>query len=188
MIQRDYIIIGSGIGGGSACESIRKFDKKGSVTLIGAETYAPYKRWMLSKSFLRDKIAPLKKLPHLEPHWYDSHKIETRFDTIVTQFNIDRRLAVLGNGETIEFNKACLAMGSRPVRPSVAGVGLGNVIYLRTIRDALALREMAEVEKNVTVIGGGLLACEAAASLRQMKLKVTIMHRDPYLLNRYVDV
>ena len=79
-------------------------------------------------------------------------------------------------------------MGSRPVRPSVAGVGLGNVIYLRTIRDALALREMAEVEKNVTVIGGGLLACEAAASLRQMKLKVTIMHRDPYLLNRYVDI
>src|SRR5207253_9708812 len=54
--------------------------------------------------------------------------------------------------------------------------------------DALALREMAEVEKNVTVIGGGLLACEAAASLRQMKLKVTIMHRDPYLLNRYVDI
>ena len=101
MIQRDYIIIGSGIGGGSACESIRKFDKKGSVTLIGAETYAPYKRWMLSKSFLRDKTAPLKKLPHLEPHWYDAHRIETRFAAMVTQVNIDRRLAVLGNGETI---------------------------------------------------------------------------------------
>jgi 3-phenylpropionate/trans-cinnamate dioxygenase ferredoxin reductase subunit len=46
---------------------------------------------------------------------------------------------------------------------------------------------MADVEKNVMVIGGGLLACETAASLRQMKLKVTMMHRDPYLLNRYVD-
>ena len=40
--------------------------------------------------------------------------------------NIDRRLAVLGNGETIEFNKACLAMGSRPYRPPVAGVGLNE--------------------------------------------------------------
>jgi NAD(P)H-nitrite reductase large subunit len=84
MIQRDYIIIGSGIGGGSACESIRKYDKRGSVTLVGAETYAPYKRWMLSKSFLRDKIPPLKKLPHLEAHWYDAHKIETRFAAMVT--------------------------------------------------------------------------------------------------------
>ncbi len=188
MIKRDYLVIGSGIGGTSACEGIRRYDKRGSVTLVGAEVFPPYKRWILSKSFLREKVAPIKKLTIVDPGWYKSHKIETRFDTIVTQFNIDRRLAVLGNGETIEFNKACLAMGSRPVRPSVAGVGLGNVIYLRTIRDALALREMAEVEKNVTVIGGGLLACEAAASLRQMKLKVTIMHRDPYLLNRYVDI
>jgi NAD(P)H-nitrite reductase large subunit len=137
MIQRDYLIIGSGIGGASACEGIRKHDKRGSVTLVGAE--------MLSKSFLREKTPPLKKLPVFDPRWYDSHKIETRFGAIVTQFNIDRRLAVLGNGESIEFNKACLAMGSRPVRPPVAGVTLGNVIYLRTLRDGLALREMASL-------------------------------------------
>ncbi len=61
------------------------------------------------------------------------------------------------------------------------------MIYLRTLRDALALREMANLEKTVMVVGGGLLACEAAASLRTMKLKVTLMHRDPYLLNRYID-
>src|SRR5947208_15207301 len=187
MIKRDYLVIGSGIGGTSACEGIRRYDKRGSVTLVGAEVFPPYKRWILSKSFLREKVAPIKKLTIVDPGWYKSHKIETRFDTIVTQFNIDRRLAVLGNGETIEFNKACLAMGSRPVRPSVAGVGLGNVIYLRTIREALALRVMAEVEKNVTVIGGGLLACEAAASLRQLKFKVSMMHRNAHLLNRYVD-
>ncbi len=187
MIQRDYLIIGSGIGGGSVCESIRKHDKRGSITLVGAENFLPYKRWMLSKAFLREKTPLLKKLPHLEPNWYTSHKIETRLGALVTQMNIDRRLAVMGNGETIEFNKACLAMGSRPVRPLVAGVGLGNVIYLRTTRDALALREMASLEKTVVVVGGGLLACEVASSLRQMKFKVSMMHRNNYLLNRYVD-
>jgi NAD(P)H-nitrite reductase large subunit len=187
MIQRDYLIIGSGIGGASACEGVRKHDKRGTVTLVGAEALDPYKRWMLSKSFLREKTPPLKKLPIVDPRWYHSHKIETRFGAIVTQFNIDRRLAVLGNGESIEFNKACLAMGSRSVRPPVAGVNLGNVIYLRTIRDALALREMANLEKTVMVVGGGLLACETAASLRMLKLKVSIMHRNSYLLNRYLD-
>jgi NADPH-dependent 2,4-dienoyl-CoA reductase/sulfur reductase-like enzyme len=187
MIRRDYLIIGSGIGGASACEGIRKHDKRGSVTLIGAEVFHPYKRWILSKDFLREKNPQLKKLEHLNERWYASHKIETRFGTIVTQVNIDRRLAVLGNGESIEFNKACLAMGSRPVRPPVAGVNLGNVIYLRTVRDALALREMASLEKTVMVVGGGLLACETAASLRMIKLKVSVMHRDSYLLNRYVD-
>src|SRR6476620_11835147 len=187
MIQRDYLIIGSGIGGSSVCEGIRQYDKKGSVTLVGGETHHPYKRWMLSKQFLRDKTPQLKKLPCLEERWYESHKIETRFGTVVIQFNIDRRLAVLGNGETIEFKKACLAMGSRPVRPQVAGIGLGNVIYLRTVRDALALREMSQSEKMIVVVGGGLLACEAAASLRQSKFKVAIMHRHQSLLNKYLD-
>jgi NADPH-dependent 2,4-dienoyl-CoA reductase/sulfur reductase-like enzyme len=187
MIQRDYLIIGSGVGGASACEGVRKHDKRGSVTIVGAEIMPTYHRWMLSKDFLREKTPPVKKLGYFDQRWFDSHKIETRFATIVKQFNIERRLAVLGNGESVEFNKACLAMGSRPVRPPVAGVNLGNVIYLRSVRDALALREMADVEKTVMVIGGGLLACETAASLRMMKLKVSIMHRNAYLLNRYLD-
>jgi NADPH-dependent 2,4-dienoyl-CoA reductase/sulfur reductase-like enzyme len=187
MIQRDYLIIGGGVGGASACEGVRRHDKRGSVALVGAEAFPPYKRWILSKDFLREKDPQPKKL--LEPNeaWYEKHKIETRFGGVVTQFNIDRRLAVLANGESIEFNKACLAMGSRPVRPLVAGTSLGNVIYLRTIRDALALKEMATLEKGIMVVGGGLLACEAAASLRMMKLKVGLMHRDSYLLNRYID-
>jgi 3-phenylpropionate/trans-cinnamate dioxygenase ferredoxin reductase subunit len=187
MIQRDYLIVGSGIGGASACEGIRKFDKRGSITLVGAEALPPYKRWLLSKSFLREKTPLLKKIIEVDERWFKAHKVEARLGTVVTQFNIDRRLAVLGNGESIEFNKACLATGSRPVRPPVAGVGLGNVIYLRTIRDAYALKEMGDVEKTVMVVGGGLLACETAASLRMTKMKVSIMHRNSHLLSRYVD-
>jgi len=98
MIRRDYLIIGSGIGGASACQGIRKHDKRGSVTLIGAEVFPPYKRWILSKSFLREKSPQLKKLQEPDERWFQAHKIETRFGTVVTQFNIERRLAVLANG------------------------------------------------------------------------------------------
>src|SRR3954454_19899766 len=187
MIQRDYLIVGAGIGGASACEGIRKHDKRGSVTLVGAEMFLPYKRWMLSKDFMREKNAQVKKLAEFDERWFEAHKVETRLNTVVTQFNIDRRVAVLGNAESIEFTKACLATGSRPLRPPVAGVGLVNVIYLRTVRDALALREMASLEKMIVVVGGGLLALETAASLRQLKFKITLMHRNAYLLNRYLD-
>ena len=187
MIRRDYLIVGAGIGGASVCEGIRKYDKRGSVTLIGAELFPPYKRWLLSKNFLREKDANVKKLQEPDERWFQTNKIDTRLETVVTQINNDRRHEDLDNAESIEFNKACLAMGSRPVRPPVAGTNLGNVIYLRTIRDALALKEMACVERGIMVVGGGLLACEAAASLRQMKLKIGLMHRDPYVLNRYLD-
>ena len=112
MIQRDYLIIGNGVGGASACEGVRKHDKRGSITIVGAEIMPTYHRWMLSKDFLREKSAPLKKLGYFDQRWFDSHKIETRFATIVKQFNIERRVAVLGNGESIEFTKACLAMAA----------------------------------------------------------------------------
>ena len=140
MIQRDYLIIGSGIGGASACEGVRKYDKRGSVTLIGAEVSHPYKRWMLSKEFLREKTPASKKLPLLDPQWYTAHKIETRFGTIVTQINIERRLAVLGNGESIEFNKACLAMGSRPHRPPAWIASASSSGHPRQNRPCAAIR------------------------------------------------
>src|SRR5438876_12219638 len=134
MIRRDYLIIGAGIAGASACEGIRKYDKRGSVTLVGAEVFPPYKRWILSKSFLREKDPNLKKLQEPDERWFQTNKIETRFATVVTQFNIERRLAVLANGETIDFNKACLAMGSRPVRQQLAGANPATVINRRPAR------------------------------------------------------
>ncbi len=150
MIQRDYLIVGAGIGGASVCEGIRKYDK---ARLDHAHWGRNVSISLSNAGFSRrilcgEKIPQVKKLAHVEDHWYEAHKIETRLGSLVTQFNIDRRLAVLGNGESIEFNKACLATGSRPLRPPVAGVGLGNVIYLRTIRDALALREMGSLEEK----------------------------------------
>ncbi|PYL93548.1 MAG: FAD-dependent oxidoreductase, partial [Verrucomicrobia bacterium] len=87
MIQRDYLIIGTGIGGACACETIRKHDKRGSVTLVGTEAYAPYKRWLLSKSFLREKTIVPRKYAEVDGRWYSAHKIDVRFNTAVTQLN-----------------------------------------------------------------------------------------------------
>ena len=112
MIQRDYLIIGGGIGGASACEGVRRHDKRGTVTLVGAEVFPPVQTLDPFEDFLRQKDPQPRKLLEPNESWYEKHKIETRFGTVVTQLNIDWRLAVLANGESIEFNKACLAMGS----------------------------------------------------------------------------
>ena len=164
MIERDYLIIGAGAAGLSAAEGIRQHDRRGKVTLVGNEGHAPYHRPGLSKGFLRakDEPAALNGGRMHPPEWYAEEHVELRLGVFVTQFNLERRLAVLSTGQTIEFNKALLATGSRPVRPSVAGHNLGNVLYLRTLADALALREMAATEKEIVVGGGGRMALEAA--------------------------
>jgi len=188
MIQRDYLIIGAGVGGATVCEALREYDRKGSVTLIGNESALPYHRPRLFKSVLAAKNPLLEKIAHLTPEWYASNKIELRLETIVTQLNLERRLAVLNTGQVIEFRKACLAMGSRPRRPPVAGANLGNILYIRNLRDILALREIAALEKNAVIIGGGLIAAEAASTLRGMGLNVQILCRYPALWQQWLDV
>jgi NADPH-dependent 2,4-dienoyl-CoA reductase/sulfur reductase-like enzyme len=110
--------------------------------------------------------------------WFAKNHIDLRLDTLVTQFNVERHLAVLGNGQAVEFRKALLATGGRARRLQVAGANLGNVFYLRTLRDVLALREIAETEHQIVIIGGGFIALETAALLAQLpKAHVTLLHR-----------
>ena len=187
MIQRDYLVIGAGTAGVSVCEGIRQYDKRGKVVMVGNEVHPPYDRLTLSKSFLSQKESPFESTFHHPLEWYDQQKIDLRLNTVVTQLNLDRRLAVLSNGQTVEFKKACLATGSRPLRPLVAGTNLGNIIYLRTIGDALALKEMFALEGEVIIVGSGYIAVEAAAALRHGKHKVSLLTRDPALWSQYLD-
>ncbi len=187
MIQRDYLIVGAGVGGASVCETIRHYDKRGSVMLVGAESAAPYKRPSLLKSYLvREAVAP-ESIAHHDPKWYAAHKVDLRLETTVTEINLDRHIAVLATGQAVEFRKACLATGSRPKRPLVAGANLGNVIYIRTLRDVIALREICQGEKSIVVIGGGHIAAETAALIKQMKLDVKLMSKHACLWRKHLD-
>jgi 3-phenylpropionate/trans-cinnamate dioxygenase ferredoxin reductase subunit len=123
-----------------------------------------------------------------DPAWCEKQRVDLRLDTLITQFNIDRHLAVLGNGQAIEFKKALLATGARARRPLAAGHNLGNVIYLRTLRDVLALREMIELEREVVIVGGGFVAVETATLLAQRpRAKITLLHRGKALWDKKLD-
>ena len=122
MIQRDYLIVGGGVGSACACDALRQYDPKGSLTLVSNEAYIPYQRPPLSKSFLRDSNTSIEKLVEKTEDWYRKKGIELRLGTLVRELNIERRLAVLENGQTIEFRKACIATGSRARRRSYAGL------------------------------------------------------------------
>ncbi|MGA3170303.1 MAG: FAD-dependent oxidoreductase [Chthoniobacteraceae bacterium] len=187
MINRDYLIIGAGLAGVCACEGIRKHDKKGSILLVGRELYPPYHRPPLSKKFLKNGGMSIDDLAHTAGQWFTRNKVEMRLGTVVREFNIERRLAVLQDGQVVEFRKALLATGSRPRRPQVAGTHLGNVFYLNSVRDAMAIREVAAIEKNIVVIGGGFIALEAAAALTEAKCKVTLLDRHASLWRSRLD-
>jgi NADPH-dependent 2,4-dienoyl-CoA reductase/sulfur reductase-like enzyme len=186
MIRRDYLIVGAGAAGISACEGIREHDKKGTIMLVGNETSPPYQRPLLFRTLLRKGgSGATDKLAVQDAAWLAKNHIDLRLDTLVTQFNIERHLAVLGNGQAVEFRKALLATGSRARRLPIAGANLGNVFYLRSVRDVQALREIAETEHQIVIVGGGFIALETAALLAQLpKAHVTLLHRATTLWSR----
>jgi 3-phenylpropionate/trans-cinnamate dioxygenase ferredoxin reductase component len=187
MIQRDYLIVGGGVGGASVCDALRQYDTKGSVTLVSNEPYLPYQRPPLSKSFLRDSSVTFDKIVEKPDEWYKKKGIEVRLGTFVREFNIERRLAVLENGQTIEFRKACLATGSRARRPQVAGANLGNVVYLRNYRDALAIREILLSEKHIVVVGSGFVGAEVSSFLMNSGVKLSLLSRDKVIWQELLD-
>jgi len=188
MIRRDYLIVGAGVGGVSACEGIREHDAKGSILLAGAEHELPYHRPQLFPQILGKGKVNSDKLHVHDADWFKRKHVDLRLGTIVTQFNLERKIAVLANGQAVEFKKACLATGGRARKPQIAGANVGNVFYLRSLRDVLGLQETLETEKEIVIVGGGRVACETAAFLsKRPKAHISLMHRGKGLLSRYLD-
>ena len=156
--------------------------------LVGAEQFLPYHRPQLLKTQFTKNPQPVEKFEVLPAEWYEKNRIDVRLDTLITQINLERHLAVLANGQAVEFKKACLATGSRARRPQVAGANIGNVFYVRSLRDVQALREVADLEHQIVIVGGGCIAAEYGAMLSQYpKTHVTIIHRGKHLWGRILD-
>ncbi len=155
--------------------------------LVGAEPHIGVRRPELLPALLAPKPQPPEKLFIHDEAWFSRNNIDLRLNTVVNQFSLEQRAAVLANGQAVKFEKALLATGSRARRPQVAGANLGNIFYLRSARDILGLREVLDLEKNAVVVGGGFVAAEVAAHLRKLKLGVTLMTRGVGVWSRYVD-
>ena len=156
--------------------------------LIGAEPHPGVNRPELLPGLLGVKATPVEKLLVRDAAWFARMKVDLRLNTLVTQFSIEQRAAVLATGQAVKFEKALLATGSRARRPAVAGATLGNVFYLRTARDISGLREVVETEKNVVVVGGGFVAVETAVLLRKLKMNVTLITRSAAVWTRFLDL
>ncbi len=169
-----YVIVGAGLAGAKAAETLRAEGFDGSVVLIGAETERPYERPPLSKEYLLGKAERDSIFVHpLE--WYERNDIDLRLGTIVTGIDRDSHELTLADGSRLAYAKLLLTTGSSPRRLQLPGAGLGNVYYLRTATDSDQLKAAFQAAKRVVVIGAGWIGLETAAAARTAGAEVTIV-------------
>jgi 3-phenylpropionate/trans-cinnamate dioxygenase ferredoxin reductase component len=178
-----FVIVGAGLAGAKAAETLRAEGFDGRLLLVGQEGERPYERPPLSKAYLRGEADRDSLYVHDEG-FYAAHDIELRTSTPVRSIDPAGRRLELASGERIGYDRLLLATGSAPRRLRLPGADLAGVHYLRSRHDADSLAAAAANAEQVVVVGTGWIGSEAAASLRQLGRKVTMVGPDTAPLAR----
>jgi 3-phenylpropionate/trans-cinnamate dioxygenase ferredoxin reductase component len=172
MSARSVLVVGAGLAGARAAETLRAEGFDGSVTMVGDESVAPYERPALSKEFLagtRDETSLL-----LRSHSYWSGRdIELVLGDRIVALDVHQRTAGTRTGKTIRFDEVVVATGAEPRRLPLE-LPLG-AYALRTLANARALRDELVPGSRLVVIGGGFVGAEVASTALKLGVHVTIV-------------
>ncbi len=178
-----FVIVGAGLAGAKAAESLRGWGFEGRVVLVGEETLSPYERPPLSKDYLRGEVGFDAVAVH-DADFYETHGIELLSSTRVTSIDVASASVVMEPGGPLRYDRLLLATGARPNKLAVPGSGLDGVFSLRNLGDTDAIRAAAQPGTRAVVIGTGLLGCEVAASLRRSGVEIAMIGRSSVPLER----
>ncbi|MBE6128731.1 MAG: hypothetical protein E7185_05595 [Erysipelotrichaceae bacterium] len=180
-----YVIIGGGIAGVSAAETIRANSSEAEICILEAGEDRPYLRPLLSKTDIKYLNAANIALHPAE--WYERKQIQLKTDCAVTAINADEHYVTCRDGSRISYDKLICALGAFAAVPPIPGADLNGVHTVRSIADMKRIhRDMAFAEHAV-VVGGGVIGVELAEELKSAGLNVTVLELAPKLLGRFMD-
>lgn len=178
MTMHRIVVVGNGIAGLTACDSLRSAGFDGELTVVGAERHQPYSRPALSKALLHGEDAlQAHELP--EP----THEATELLGVSATGLDADARLVRLAGGGELPYDGLVIASGSRAKRLTPGSQdaadggpqGSAAELTLRTIEDAVLLKERVASRPSVIVIGGGPLGMEVASGCLHVGCDVTLV-------------
>jgi NAD(P)H-nitrite reductase large subunit len=180
-----YVIIGNGVAGTHAAESIRRLDPRGVITLIAAEEDAPYCRPMIS--MLLEGSAAAAQLPIRGPDFYDALKIDAVIGERVRAIDVAARTVTTDAGRRFAFDRLLIASGADPRPIKARGLHLENLFFMRTAAQVRAMLRALPACRRALVLGGGLVGFKAAYALLRRGLAVTLLIRSGHPLSMQVD-
>jgi 3-phenylpropionate/trans-cinnamate dioxygenase ferredoxin reductase component len=172
--ESSFIIVGGGLAGAIAAQTLREEGFDGRITLLGAEQHRPYERPPLSKDYLQGKADRDSVFVHPE-QWYADHAVELRLGAAVTAIDPATRIVTTAIDGRLGYDKLLLATGSTPRRLSLPGAHLDGVCYLRSLEDSDRIKAGFARARRVAIVGAGWIGLETAAAARNAGLEVTLL-------------
>lgn len=181
-----YLIIGNGVAGNAAAESIRHVDLQGDILIFSKEKYFFYYTPGLPDFLCGDK--QIKDITIHDEKWYERNKIDLHLEEEIVEIDLPKKKAYSPKGIGYAYDKLLLACGSYSFLPSIPGASSPGVFTLRNLGDGERIRQAARGAREAVIIGGGLLGLEAGNALRKMGIKVTVVEFFSRLLPRQLDI
>lgn len=168
------VVVGAGLAGISAVDSLREQGYTGDLTLVGAEDRLPYDRPPLSKAALLDEPRPPEELLRPES-FYSEREVTLRLGTSATALRPSEGIVELGDGTRVRGDAVLLCTGGVPRSLEVPGADLEGVCTLRTVEDAARIRDHLDGGGPVVVVGGGFIGTEVAAAASARGCATTVV-------------
>lgn len=178
----NIVIVGAALAGLRTAEALRARGADGPILLIGDEAELPYDRPPLSKEVLRGSREPSDTALASRQRLADLG-VETRLGVKATRLDIESGQVQLSDGSCACYDRLVIATGARARR--LPGIDQVEGLYqLRTLSDARAVRDRLRRSRTLTVIGGGFIGVEVAATAREAGLEVTVVEAAGELMSR----
>ena len=170
------VIVGGGAASHACADMLARSGLGGDVTILSDDADAPYDRTAVSKDYLAgDAERDATALP--EPGLGRGPVPQIRTSVAVASIEIKGRAVVIADQDRVPYEVLVLATGATPITPNTV-TSADNVFVLRTLADADALKAAAKDAKRAIILGASFIGLEAAASLTQAGLSVTVIARD----------
>jgi len=183
--MKKYLILGNGVAGTTAAETIRQNDATGEITIVTDEDLPFYYRVRLP-DYLGGIVAE-SELIAKKPAWYAEKKISLKLRTRITGADPGAQQVVAAGNAPLPYDRLLLANGSHPFMPPIKGSDRKGVFVLHAVHDVRQILQAAEKIHSVVLIGGGLLGLEAANALHRLGKNITVVEFFPRLLPRQLD-
>lgn len=175
MTANQVVIVGAGLGGLRAAESLRGAGYDGHVVIVGDEEHLPYNRPPLSKEALAGGVA-VEDLHFRRRSSIDD--VEWRLGSPAQLCDLDAGTVTLADGTVLPFAGLVIASGIRPRQLPIPGPTEGRFL-LRNADDAATLRESLHPGSHLVILGAGFIGCEVAATARKLGADVDVVALDP---------